>query len=216
MMNGMEWDCQERPAADTMPESTRTFIAIAIPEPMDRQLGGLQAELAPEVPGCRWTSGGPFHITLAFLGDVRNPHLSQVCDAVAASATSIEPFAIEVGGLGAFPNSRRPRVIWAGVTAPEPKPLFDLQASIAGAAIRAGYRPGDERFHPHVTLGRLKHDRQRALDVTGLIARHHLWSAGAFRVEEVVVFASTLGSAGPHYEVRGRGLLGGKKTEARP
>ena len=69
----------------TMPECTRVFIAIAIPEPLERELARLQAELAPAVPGCRWTSALPFHLTLAFLGDVPNSDLSAICQVVAAS-----------------------------------------------------------------------------------------------------------------------------------
>ena len=132
----------------TMPECTRVFIAIAIPEPLERELARLQAELAPDVPGCRWTSALPFHLTLAFLGDVPNSDLSAICQVVAASAASIEPFEIEVKGLGAFPSATRPRVIWAGVTAPNLKPLIDLQESIVNSLARIGHRPDDERFQP--------------------------------------------------------------------
>jgi RNA 2',3'-cyclic 3'-phosphodiesterase len=199
-----------------MSECTRTFIAIVVPEPVGRNLARLQTELAPEVSGCRWTSGSPFHMTLAFLGDVPNDELNPVCQIVASSAGSTEPFEIRVGGLGAFPTTSKPRVIWAGATAPNLKPLVDLQESIARSLARIGYRPDDQRFHPHVTLGRIKHDRQRVGDLAGLIERHRLWSAGQYRVEDVVIFASTLGPGGPRYEVLGRGPLAGKKTEGHP
>ena len=132
------------------------------------------------------------------------------------AAGSIEPFEIEVKGLGAFPSAIRPRVIWAGVTAPNLKPLLDLQESIVNSLARIGHRPDDERFHPHVTLGRIKHQRHGPGDLTGLIERHRLWSAGPCTVAEVQVFASTLGPTGSAYKVLGRGPLVGKKTEGRP
>ncbi len=56
------------------------------PSRWSEQLVRLQAELAPEVPGCRWTSALPFHLTLAFLGDVPNRDLSAICQAAASSA----------------------------------------------------------------------------------------------------------------------------------
>jgi RNA 2',3'-cyclic 3'-phosphodiesterase len=155
-----------------MPDCTRTFIAIAVPEPLERKLARLQAELAPAVPGCRWTSTLPFHLTLAFLGDVPNSDLSAICQVVVASAASIEPFEIEVKGLGAFPSAIRPRVIWAGVTALNLKPLLDLQESIVSSLGRIGHRPDDQRFNPHVTLGRIKHHRNGPGDLTGLIERN--------------------------------------------
>ena len=58
-----------------MPETTRTFIAVAIPAPLGEKLTRLQARLALEIPGVRWTSTLPFHVTLVFLGDVRRTRL---------------------------------------------------------------------------------------------------------------------------------------------
>jgi len=199
-----------------MPESTRTFIAIAVPDAVGKKLAQLQTELAPEVSGCRWTSVLPFHLTLAFLGDVPTKHLNEICQAVAAGAESFDPFEIEVIDLGAFPSPSQPRVIWAGVTAPNFNPLFGLHESIVATVARIGHRPSDQRFHPHVTLGRIRDGRQGGHDLTGLMERHRAWSAGRYLVEEVVVFASTLGPTGPSYTALGRGSLAGKKTEAAP
>jgi RNA 2',3'-cyclic 3'-phosphodiesterase len=197
-------------------ECTRVFIAIAIPEPLERKLTTLQAELAPAVPGCRWASALPFHLTLAFLGDVPNGDLTAICQAVAASVRSIESFEIEVNGLGAFPSATRPRVIWAGVTAPNLKPIFDLRESVVDSLARIGHGPDEERFSPHVTLGRIKHQRHGRGDLTSLIERNRSWSAGICTVGDVQVFASTLGPTGSAYKVLGRGSLADKKTEGRP
>ena len=106
-----------------MRETTRTFIAIPVPESVGERLARLQAELSPEVPGCRWTASSPLHITLAFLGDVRNRDLNDLCLAVAAAAEPFPRFDLEVTGLGAFPSPRKPRVVWAGATAPDLAPL---------------------------------------------------------------------------------------------
>ena len=106
-------------------------------------------------------------------------------------------------------------MIWAGMTAPNLKPLIDLQQSIVNSLARIGHRPDDQRFSPHVTLGRIKHQRHGPGDLRGLIERHRLWSAGRCTVTEVLVFASTLGPAGSAYSVLDRGPLVGKKTEGR-
>src|SRR5580658_5118989 len=98
-----------------MSETTRTFIAIAIPRPLGRELARLQTLLAPEVPGCRWAESLPFHTTLVFLGDVRNRDRDQLCESIDAAVALFEPFELCVEGLGAFPSVARPRVIWAGV-----------------------------------------------------------------------------------------------------
>jgi 2'-5' RNA ligase len=199
-----------------MPDVTRTFIAIALPEPIERELAKLQAELAPALPDFRCAVALPFHMTLAFLGDVPNRDLKEICSAAASGAKVMEPFEIQVEGLGAFPNPSRPRVVWAGLTSSNSTVLQDLQRSIVRSVAAIGYRPDLERFHPHITLGRIRHDRRRAPDLTALIERHRRWSAGRTVITEVTVFASTLGPAGPRYDVLGRGVFLSKKTEAQP
>jgi RNA 2',3'-cyclic 3'-phosphodiesterase len=196
-----------------MLERTRVFIAIAIPKSLERKLAQLQTELEPAVPGFRWASALPFHLTLAFLGEIPNRDLNAIGQVAAESAQPINPFELEVKGLGAFPSASRPRVIWAGVTAPNLKPLCDLQESLVSSLERIGHPPDDQRFTPHVTLGHRKRGRGGAGSLAGLIERYRFWSAGQFRVADVQVFASTPGRAGSVYTVLSKGALVGKKTE---
>jgi 2'-5' RNA ligase len=197
-----------------MSDTTRTFLAIAIPEAMGAELARVQKTLAPELPACRWGRGnGHFHMTLAFLGDVRNRELPRLHELVAVSVGGLEPCEMHLLGLGAFPSAARPRVLWAGVSARNPALLEEIQKAIADAAARAGYRPAEDRFHPHVTLGRIKPDRRRgACDVTAVVERYRSWSCGEFRAVEVTGFASRLSAAGPSHEALWRARLGGEKS----
>jgi 2'-5' RNA ligase len=197
-----------------MRETTRTFIAIPIPEPVGQQLARWQQALAPQVPGCRWVESQPFHITLAFLGDVANRDLNELCLAVAEATEPFGRFELKAEGLGAFPGPGRPRVVWAGITAADPGPLNALREAVVGAATRCGYRPDDPRFHPHVTLGRIKSGRGQPCDLTEIVRRKQSRSAGAFPVVEVVTYASTLEPGGACYTPLNRARLKGKKTEA--
>jgi RNA 2',3'-cyclic 3'-phosphodiesterase len=200
----------------TMREMTRTFVAIPIPDPLGRQLARWQASLAPEIPGCRWveSAGQPFHITLAFLGDVHSSDLNGLCLAMAAAAEPSVRFELTVEGLGAFPSPARPRVVWAGITADDPGPLMTLREAVVRASTQCGYRPDDDRFHPHITLGRIKSTRDRPSDLTELVRRMQPRSIGSFPVVEVVTYASTLEPGGPSYAPLNRARLKGKKTDA--
>jgi 2'-5' RNA ligase len=206
----------------TMPQTTRTFVAIEVPESSGQKLVRLQKELGPLIPHCRWTAAQPFHVTLAFLGDVKDRDLNDVCKAVEAGAVlgtesgAFDAFEVKLHGLGAFPSPAKARVVWAGMTSPNMKPLLDLQQSIVRALARAGYRPDDERFHPHVTLGRIKSDRSRPSDLTAVIERFRGWAGGSFVVREVITFASTLGPLGPAYAPLGRAFVGPKKNHPLP
>ncbi len=198
-----------------MRQSTRTFIAIPIPDPIGELLVGWQQALAPEIPGCRWVETRPLHITLAFLGEVPNRDLSALCLEVAAACEPSARFELKVEGLGAFPNPARPRVLWAGVTAPDLGPLNALREAVVRAATKAGYRPDDPRFHPHVTLGRIRSDRGRpAGDLSEIIRREQGRSAGSFTATEVVTFSSTFGQGQTAYAPLNRARLKGKKPNA--
>src|SRR4051794_38316409 len=110
-----------------MPRTTRTFIAVPIPAPLGEKLTRLQTHLAHAVAGVRWTTTQPFHMTLAFLGDVDEVDLNQVCNAVGEAVRPFPRFDVRIEGIGAFPDAARPRVIWAGLTAVDLSPLVEMQ-----------------------------------------------------------------------------------------
>jgi RNA 2',3'-cyclic 3'-phosphodiesterase len=188
-----------------MQQTTRTFVAIEVPESLGQKLVRLQTELAPLVPGYRWTAVQPFHATLAFLGDVKDHDLNEVCNAVEAGtragpdSSAFPAFPVQLQGVGAFPNPAKGRVVWVGITAPDPKPILDLRQAIVHALARTRYRSDDRHFHPHITLGRKKSNRSRGPDLTEVIERFRGWAGGSFTVTEITTFASTLGPAGPAY-----------------
>jgi 2'-5' RNA ligase len=108
-------------------------------------------------------------------------------------------------------------VIWAGVTAEESSPLFELQKAISLNVARIGYRPDAERFTPHATLGRIKADRRGPSppDLTKVLSSYQTWEAGVFTVSDVTTFASTLTAEGPVYAPLARArLTGGKKASS--
>jgi 2'-5' RNA ligase len=200
-----------------MSETTRTFFAIEIPEPLGQELSRLQETVAPELTGCRWASKDtPFHMTLAFLGEVRNRDLNRLQELVASSVGQFEPCPLYFEGLGAFPSSSRPRVVWAGLSARNAALLSAIQKAIASAAANAGYPCTDDRFHPHVTLGRFKPDRRGPCDVTAVVERYRSWSCGEFTACEVIGFASRLSGGGPSYEPLSRVRLEGEKSGSLP
>ncbi len=203
-----------------MAKTTRTFIALPVPSALGEKLTRLQSLLAPKVPAARWSSSDrePFHMTLAFLGDVQDNDLNTVCKAVARASLAFSSFELRLESVGAFPNPARPRVLWAGLTAADLAPLVELQKAIVKGVTDAGYRPDDQRFTPHVTLGRIRLERRvhEPLNLTTILQPYLTWSAGTFRVGEVITFASTLTPEGPVYAQLARALLSGKKMMASP
>jgi 2'-5' RNA ligase len=153
-------------------------------------------------------------MTLAFLGDVLDNDLNAVCKAVTQASGPFPPFELRLEGVGAFPSPVKPRVLWAGLKSLVPSVLAELQEGVVQAVTNVGYRPDDQRFTPHVTLGRIRPDRRGPLpdDLTTILKPHQSWSGGSFLVSEVITYASTLSQDGPAYAPLARASLTGKKT----
>ncbi len=199
-----------------MSGSTRTFLAVELPGSHKALLRQLEDRLAPDARGVRWVAPELCHLTLAFLGDVPDSKLERVCQAAGAAAATVSPFELVLEGLGAFPNPARPRVVWAGLTGPGLDALRTLQKAAAAALRTAGLPPADDRFSPHVTIGRIKPGRGPAPNLTTLLQRYQDWSAGPFPVSEVVTYASVLAPSGPSYTTLSRTPLGAGKPPTAP
>lgn len=109
----------------------------------------------------RWVRAEPLHVTLCFLGDLGAAQIDLVIAAARDAAASSRGFDVAVAGLGVFPNARRPRVLWAGVTDGGVE-LTGLRSELIGHLARGGLAVDDSHFTPHVTLGRVGPDASRA------------------------------------------------------
>lgn len=175
---------------------TRTFIAVEIDAGMRHNALILQQRLEQVSGGVRWTNPETLHLTLLFLGDVDDRHLAQVCREVEMATRTIAPFTLHVAGLGAFPDLRRPKVLWAGVRQGSDQ-LHALHHAIAARLIPAGlYRPEERPYTPHLTLGRVP-PHVSLPPLCRELHKRAQWEGGSTLIQEVVVFASQLERQGP-------------------
>jgi 2'-5' RNA ligase len=188
---------------------TRTFIGIDIGDAIRTSAIALQKELAKTGAEVKWVTPKSMHVTLLFLGEVDDRELHPVCKAVKAAATSEPPFTLRVSGVGAFPTSRRPKVLWAGIT-DGAEPLQRLYGSLEEKMLDLGcYRKEERGYTPHLTLGRVKGDAD-GLTVAGELQKRLAWDGGRTAVDEVLVFSSEMDRDGPVCTVIGRAPLTGK------
>lgn len=187
----------------------RLFVAIEPPAPLRRQLGALAAEIrklggraAAEV---RWVSPENVHLTLQFLGNAPEERVDDVAAAVAGAAAASRPLALAVRGAGAFPNARRARVLWAGLTG-DLEPLGALVKDLGARLAPLGFPPEERPFSPHLTLGRA---RDGAPGLAGALAAVKEVEVGTWRAGELTLFRSHLSPKGPTYESLLRAPLGG-------
>ena len=177
----------------------RLFLAINFPAELRGTIERAVAPLRAAAPSLRWVSADRLHLTVRFLGEVPLETVPAIRDAVDAATAKHADAPLSLGGLGAFPNFRRARVVWIGV---EPHPRLELlHHDVEGACVALGFEPEGRAFRPHVTLARVP-DRAPEDELRAL---HRL--ARSFDFDETVdvpsvdLMSSELSSEGPRYRL---------------
>lgn len=182
----------------------RLFIGIPLPESYHEKSRTLAHELRSRLRSrVSWTPRGNAHITLLFLGDVADEAIPAIKDALASMA--IPPFQIRAGKCGVFPDTGRPRVLYAGVTKGA-KPCATLAAAVARTMEPLGYS-NDKPFHPHITVGRVK---KAARDNWDKILMDVSTNWPGYKVDRFILWESTLTSEGAIYTPLEEFMLQGK------
>ena len=182
-----------------MNDQIRSFIAVPVPPETAEKLRAAQDLLRRAGPGVKWVDTSTLHITLKFLGSVERDRLNATWQSVEEGLDGGEPFTMRCRGIGAFPNKRRPRVVWAGV-AEGAAELTDLAVRVDRACGEHNFEQEGRPFHPHVTLGRVRgpmSDPELASAITDLQETDF----GEARVERVLLMKSQLTPRGAVYHV---------------
>ena len=137
--------------------SARVFFAVRVSLDVSAIVTRLQTALAEGAPArlFRFVDGGQAHVTLRFLGYRSGEEQARVARAAQAVAQASAPFSIAFGGLGVFPDARRPHTLWLGLTDGRAA-LVELAARLETALAEAGFLPEGRPFVPHLTLARIK------------------------------------------------------------
>lgn len=179
----------------------RAFIAIELPkhiqDAVEKQTARLRQTLGKDV--IRWVPTQNMHLTLKFLGDIATSHIEFLKQLLAREAESHPQFDMQIGGLGSYPTSRRPRVLWAGLHAPAD--LISLQKSIEAGTTRLGYEQEEHAFSPHLTLGRVRQTTSPAeiQKVRSALDTIQLGNIGTARVDSIHLFKSDRQRSGSIY-----------------
>ena len=178
-------------------ERWRVFLAVETPDAVRAALRAPLAALEPLSAVVRINSPERMHLTLHFLGHLPRADVEQLPATLEPVVAGHRRLRLAVQGVGAFPGMARPQVLWAGVTGPDLDGLSALQAAL-GRAIRAAGLATEDRFHPHLTLARVRRpprgDERNLL--RGWAARWQAAQFGDLPVDVVHLIRSQLG-AGP-------------------
>jgi 2'-5' RNA ligase len=189
----------------------RSFIAIELENSIKVELEHLIRKLQDDGlgdPSIKWVKPKNMHLTLKFLGDVDDQAVLPLCNKISDLAGHFDPFEMEISGLGCFPAAGPARVLWCGIT----QGGEDLQALAEAVDIGAnelGFDRDGKRFHPHLTLARIKSSK------SGHAIREYLENAkesvrirGRQTVSSIALIDSDLTRSGPIYTPMHHASLG--------
>ncbi len=180
----------------------RLFAAVELPSDIRTAIEVATAPLRTAIPGFRWVPQENLHLTLVFVGWVRDDEVEPVRAALETAVAPAAPFTARLGGAGRFPERGKARVLWVGFTAGAEALADVAERARTGVADRVtDARP----FRPHITVARAKPPARvaaRALDIAPVDRD--------VTVEAVTLFRSHLRSPHPRYEpIAHLGLRGG-------
>lgn len=167
----------------------RVFIAV---EP--EELSGYFRQLQQLLPEAKATFPKKFHLTLKFLGEVEESKLGEIKEKL--NQVDFQPFRMKLGGMGVFPSETFIRVVWVGLE--DREKISQLQQQVEESL--EGMFKKDSRFHPHITLARIKFiEDEKKEDFIKKIKEIQV-EQKEVEVKSFKLIKSTLTGEGPVYE----------------
>lgn len=185
----------------------RTFVAVELSEACRRKLERAQEELRPACRSASWVRPHGIHLTLKFIGELREADLEGVTSALNLAAAEARPFRMRVSGISGFPMVGRPRVITAQVEEPTGA-LAELAEGVEQRLCEAlGITREKRPFRAHVTLGRVRDPKgcPSVSELSGMVTDPDF---GEVDVDGIVLLKSDLRPSGAVYTPLARATLG--------
>ena len=180
-----------------MDGTIRAFIAIELTGQAHDELACLQSALRKSGADVKWVEPEKIHLTLRFLGDMGPEKAEELKKILAETAAGSNPFELTMKDIGAFPGLSSPRVIWAGVG------LGAAESTRIAEAIETklqtiGIPKEERRFHPHMTLGRVRSPKN-CEKLRGIIETIKFEAGSKINVDHLTLFRSRLTPQGSIY-----------------
>ncbi len=174
----------------------RAFIAVDLDDPVIEKICNVVEILKSRITEIRWLRKENLHLTLKFLGNIAESQVEPIAAALRHPLGLFSPCTISAKGLGVFPDFRRPKILWVGLTGDQ---LVQLAAEIESALMPLGFTPENRAFTPHLTIGRWREGSRPAKNLRQEIDSLNDFEFGACAVRQIVLFQSVLKPEGASY-----------------
>ncbi len=182
----------------------RCFIAIDIDEQIKKYLSSLQSQLQAKVDiaksDVKWVSPEATHLTLKFLGEIKNEQALEVCNITMEVASRHKSFDLAVESVGHF-GGRSAKVLWVGA-GHDCNNLLQLQQDLDEELAAAGWPKETRKFSGHLTLCRIRNPKA-AVKLVQAAREYENLKLGIMSADSICVYESQLTPKGPIYTVLG-------------
>ena len=178
----------------------RCFIAIDVGDEIRAALGDLQQRLQSGVDTKRsdvkWVRPGNIHLTLKFLGEIKDQQIVEICNVVEIVAGRHKGFELDIETVGHF-GGKSARVLWVGPGAGGER-LREVAKDIEQQLALAGYPEETREFTGHLTLCRIRNSKA-GIKLAQVSEDYKDFKLGTVPVDAVSVYQSQLRPDGPVY-----------------
>jgi 2'-5' RNA ligase len=178
--------------------SIRSFLAFELPTEIKDHVRRISEDLKKSKLDVRWVKPDNIHLTVVFLGGIREGDISGIAREVERVCSGFHPFDFSLKGLGLFPDRKRPRILWAGYEG-DVERITSLRDVLHECLIPFEIKEENRPFKPHLTLGRFRNPGRVDTKLDEILVRHEGLSSPTFQASELVLFKSDLKPQGPEY-----------------
>jgi 2'-5' RNA ligase len=179
-----------------MLEAIRSFIAFDLEsESVLERITNVQKVLTETKADLKLVEPKNIHITLRFLGNITPNMIEKIFEEM--KKVQFTPFNVKISEIGAFPNLRYPRVLWAGITEGADQ-LRNIFSQLEPRLRSLGFAPDPKGFSPHLTIARVKSGRNKA-ELVKCVTENAKYEFGIVKAECLRLKRSDLTPKGPIY-----------------
>ena len=182
----------------------RLFIAIELPGAVRLSAAAAAQRVRERVTRSapravlRWVQPENLHITVWFLGEVREPRVAELA-ATLALPLDVTPFPMQLGGAGTFPERRAPRALWLGVRDGR-EGVTAVHDALCARLMPLGFEPEERAYTPHLTIARVKEIAPPDAAAVRTALQDIDNVGDGFEIGAATLFRSRPGPAGAQYE----------------
>ncbi|MFY9153383.1 MAG: RNA 2',3'-cyclic phosphodiesterase [Prolixibacteraceae bacterium] len=145
----------------------------------------------------KWSSPDNWHVTLIFLGSTPESAIPLLQNLIENSFAALPAFQTELCGVGVFPNSDHPKVLWLGIQ--DVSSLMASYSKLLELLQENGFPLENKPLKPHLTLGRIKNATNFSAFYS-VINKFDKTNFGTVSIDKVILYESISTSEGPVYK----------------